>query len=303
MSATHTDGRALPLPLARGSVPAAAVAALRPRQWLKNILVFAGILYASHLGDPLAWTRTLVVFVAYCAASSAAYLVNDLRDRELDRAHPVKRLRPIASGALPARAAKVLAVALALAALALAAALGIASLALLLAFVGAQLLYSFRLKHVVVADVLSIAGLFTLRAAAGAVAIAVRISPWLLVCAGLLALLVALAKRQSELYLVRSGATAGRPVLHWYRLALVERLVDTLAVATIAAYGAYAFLAGDGIGIEATVPLVAVAILRYLYLARRHGLGEQPEDVLLGDRPIIAIVALWTILTVSTLAA
>lgn len=300
---TRTDAAALPLPLTGASVLAAAVAALRPRQWLKNTLVLAGILYASHLGDPIAWTRTLVVFVAYCAASSAAYLVNDLRDAELDRAHPVKRLRPIASGALPVHAAQALAVVLALTALALAAALGLPSLALLLVFVGAQLLYSFRLKHVAAADVLSIAGLFTLRAAAGAVAISVRISPWLLVCAGLLALLLALVKRQSELYLVRARETPGRPVLRRYRLGLVERLVDVLALATIATYGAYVFLAGDGLGVEATFPLVGAAILRYLYLARRHGRGEQPEDVLLGDRPIMAIVALWAVLTVSTLAA
>lgn len=110
-------------------------------------------------------------------------------------------------------------------------------------------------------------------------------------------------KRQSELYLVRAGETPGRPVLRRYRLAVVERLVDVLALATIASYGAYVVRAGDGLGIEVTFPLVAAAILRYLYLARRHGQGEQPEDVLLGDMPIVAVVALWAVLTVSTLAA
>lgn len=177
MSVGRGSATALPLPLTAGSVAAAAFAAMRPRQWLKNSLVFAGILYASHLGDPIAWTRTLLVFAAYCAASSAAYLVNDLRDVRLDRLHPVKRLRPIASGTLPVAAARGLAVALAIAALLLGAVLGWPSLLLLLVFVAVQLAYSFRLKHVVAADVLSIAGLFTLRAAAGAVAISVPSLP------------------------------------------------------------------------------------------------------------------------------
>src|SRR5262245_14773540 len=160
-----------PVPEPRRSLLEAALVALRPRQWLKNLLLFAGIVFAAELGDATRWLQATAAFVAYCACSSAAYLVNDLRDVEADRLHPVKQRRPIARGELPARTALVLAAVLALIAAGIAAGLGPASLACLAAFAGLQAAYTLRLKHVVLVDVCVIAVLFVIRAAAGAVAV------------------------------------------------------------------------------------------------------------------------------------
>src|SRR6185436_4324277 len=157
------------------SVSRAALAGMRPKQWSKNLLLFAGLLFANKLGDPTRWVEACLAFAAYCAASSAAYLANDVRDAAHDREHPVKRFRPVASGELPVRDALFLA-----------------------GFLALQAAYSGGLKHLVLIDVFAIAGLFVIRAAAGAQAVDVRISPWLLICTGLLALFLALAKRRAE---------------------------------------------------------------------------------------------------------
>ena len=195
---TPAEAAVLELP-PRRSPRAAAIAALRPRQWTKNLLLFAGIIFAAKLGDPGRWVAAMAAFVSYCAASSAAYIVNDLRDVAADRLHPVKRSRAIARGELAPRRALMLAAALLALALMLAAVLGPRSLACLIAFVLLQGAYSLVLKRIELVDVLTIAGLFVLRAAAGAIAVDVRISDWLLLCTFLLALFVALGKRRAEL--------------------------------------------------------------------------------------------------------
>ncbi len=283
-------------------VAAAAFVALRPRQWLKNLLVFAGIIFAAQLDDPVRWLEAIAAFVAYCAASSAAYLVNDLRDVEADRLHPVKRRRPIASGELRPRVAIVLACVLSAGALAVAASLGLASLACLLCFAVLQAAYTLGLKHVVLVDVLVIAALFVVRAAAGAVAVDVRISPWLLVCTGLLALFLALGKRRAELVLVGAERTPGRRVLEGYSLALVDQLLAAVAGATVIAYALYTLTARDSPALVATVPFVVFGLGRYLQLLHRHAAGEEPENVLLGDVPILVTVAAWAAVCAAILA-
>jgi len=280
----------------------AALRALRPRQWTKNLLLFAGIVFAAKLGDGVRWLEAAAAFAAYCAASSTAYLVNDVRDREADRAHPLKRRRPVASGELSVRAALGLAAALATVALAVGSALGARSVAFLLGFAALQTLYTLGLKHLVVADVLAIAGLFVLRAAAGAVAVHVRISPWLLVCTGLLALFLALGKRRGELVLVESLATPGRRVLRTYSLAVLDRLLTAVAAATVAVYAAYTVSAHDLPTLPATIPFVAFGLGRYVYLLRRRGLGEEPDHVLVSDKPILLTVALWVVVSAAVLA-
>ena len=282
----------LELPQRRSPVRAAVVA-LRPRQWLKNLLVFAGLVFAAKLGDAGRWLEAVAAFGAYCAVSSAAYLVNDLRDREVDRMHPVKRARPIARGELSPRRAVVLAAGLAAAALALAGVLGLVSVAFLLAFAGLQAAYSFSLKHVVLLDVLVIGSLFVIRAAAGAAAVDVRISPWLLLCTALLALFLALAKRRGELVLVGAQHTPGRPVLEGYSLELVDQLVAIVAASTVIAYSLYTLTARDSKALLATVPFVIFGLFRYLLLVHRDDIGEEPEQVLLTDVPIILAVAGW----------
>ena len=274
----------------RRSPAAAALVAMRPRQWTKNLLLFAGIIFAAKLGDPARWAAAVTAFVAYCAASSAAYLVNDVRDAESDRLHPVKRSRPIARGELSPQVALALAGALALAAVVLAGMLGPMSLACLAAFVALQAAYSLGLKAFELVDVLAIAGLFVLRASAGAIAVDVRISEWLLLCTFLLALFVALGKRRAELGL--DGVRA-RPALDGYSVALVDQLLGIVAAATIAAYTGYALAAHDTRWLVATVPLVVYGLFRYLLLLHRRGLGEEPETLLVEDLPLLITVAVW----------
>ncbi len=270
----------------------ALLAALRPQQWSKNLLVFAGILFAAEYDEPRKWAAAVAAFAAYCAASSAGYLLNDVLDVEQDRVHPLKRSRAVASGLLRATRALVAAALLATIAVAVMAWFGWASLAYVGGFLALQAAYSVTLKHVVLIDVIAIAGLFVIRAAAGAEVVDVRISPWLIVCTALLALFLALAKRRGEL--VSSGGL-GRQVLGGYPLALVDQLVSVVAACTIVAYSLYTFEAREGSAMMATIPFVVFGLFRYLLLMHREELGEEPERVLLTDVPILATVALWAV--------
>jgi 4-hydroxybenzoate polyprenyltransferase len=284
----------LDLPRRRSSVEATVVS-LRPRQWTKNLLLLAGIVFAAKLGDGWRWLDACAAFIAYCAASSAAYLVNDVRDAPHDRAHPVKRSRPIARGELSPRIAEVTAALLVFAAFMLVAPLGLASVLFLCGFFVLQAGYTLTLKHVVLIDVMAISGLFVVRAAAGAAAVHVRISPWLLLCTALLALFLALAKRRGELVLVGAEATPGRPVLEGYSLALVDQLVSVVAASTVIAYSLYTFTARDSKALMVTIPFVVFGVFRYLLLMHRRDLGEEPEEVLLRDRPLLACLAAWAV--------
>lgn len=280
------------LPVRRRAV-AAAVAAMRPRQWTKNLLLFGGIVFAAKLGDAIRWVEAIAAFAVYCAASSAAYLVNDVRDREADRKHPVKRFRPVARGELSPRAAITLAACLFAGAIAIAIVLGLPSLGFLAAFAILQAGYTLHLKHLVLVDVLAIAGLFVIRAAAGAEAVAVPISPWLFLCTGLLALFLALGKRRGELVLVQARATPGRRVLDGYTLPVIDQFVSIVAAATIVSYALYTFTARESHTLMITIPYVVFGVFRYILLLNRQVIGEEPDQVLVTDLPILAAVAAW----------
>jgi 4-hydroxybenzoate polyprenyltransferase len=284
----------LELPVRRRAL-AAALAAMRPRQWTKNLLLFGGILFAAKIGDAVRWLEAIAAFGVYCAASSAAYLVNDVRDREADRAHPIKRCRPVARGEISVRAALVLAGSLFLAAVAVAILLGPPSLGLLAAFAALQAAYTLRLKHVVLIDVFGIAALFVIRAAAGAEAVDVPISPWLFLCTGLLALFLALGKRRGELVLVHAQETPGRRVLDGYTLPVIDQFVSIIAAATIVAYALYTFTARDSHALMITIPYVVFGIFRYVLLLNRQEIGEEPDQVLVTDLPILGCVAAWAL--------
>ena len=286
----------------RRPVLRAAFASLRPRQWTKNLLLFAGITFAAKLGDAARWVEASAAFVAYCAASSASYLVNDVRDAPHDRVHPVKRSRPIARGELSPRLAEAIAAVLTFGAFLLVAPLGIASILFLATFFALQAGYTLLLKHVVLLDVMTIGGLFVVRAAAGAAAVEVRISPWLLLCTALLALFLALAKRRGELVLVGAEATPGRPVLEGYSLALVDQLVSVVAASTVISYCLYTFTARDSKAMMVTIPYVVFGVFRYLLLMHRRDLGEEPEEVLLRDLPILLCIAGWAVCAAVILA-
>jgi 4-hydroxybenzoate polyprenyltransferase len=214
----------------------AALSAVRPRQWIKNLLLFAGLLFSAQLSDGARWLEATVAFCAYCFVASAAYLFNDVRDVGEDRSHPVKRLRPIAAGILAPRGALLLAVVLVTMGLGFGFWLGWRSLAFLVAFALLQLAYTLRLKRIAFVDIAIISVFFMIRSAAGAAAVHVRISPWLLACTGLLALFLGLAKRRGELVLAEQGATAGRSSLGAYSVPLIDKLLWATAASAITAY-------------------------------------------------------------------
>ena len=271
-----------------------AVVAMRPRQWTKNLLLFAGLVFARRLDDKHAWLHATVAFGLYCAASSAAYLVNDVRDAEHDRHHRTKRDRPVAARLLTEHAALAIAAALALAALAGGAALGLWSLALVALFLAVQLAYSLGLKRIVGVDLLLIAGLFVIRAVAGAVAVHVYISGWLIGCTIVLSLFLGLSKRRAELHQVAAGTTPGRPVLRRYATDVVDRLVTATAAIASLSYMAYAVF-GPTPWMVVTVPFVLVGLARYLRLAHRGLLGESPEEILLTDAIVLGSVTGWIV--------
>lgn len=279
----------------------ALLRALRPLQWTKNLLLFAGIVFSATFDDLSRWDRALAIFAAYCAASSAAYLVNDVQDVQLDRRHPLKRFRPIAAGEVSPRTALVGAVALACIALGAALAVNVRSGALLAGFLLLQLAYSSVLKRLLFAGVLTISALFVIRASAGALAVDVRLSPWLVACTGLVALFLALAKRRGELA-APGNVEALRPALRGYDVALLDQLVALTAGATISTYAVYTIVTDVPRALVATVPLVACGLLRYLYLVHRREVAEEPERVLLTDLPILATVAAWVIIVVLVLS-
>jgi 4-hydroxybenzoate polyprenyltransferase len=267
------------------------LAAMQPRQWTKNLLLFVGLLFAAEFDDPVRWAEAIAAFVAYCAASSAASIFDDVRDAPQDRLHPLKRARPVASGALrPDRALKVAAM-LAIFAIAIASWFGWVSLAYMAGFLALEAAYTLGLEHVVLIDVLTIAALYVIRAAAGADAVDASVSPWLVVCTGLLGLFLALWNRRGEL----GAHGGGRPPPDGYSLAHVDPLVSIAAVGTIVAYSLYAFTARDSWAMAVTIPFVVFGILRSLRLLRRDDLGEEPESALLSDVPILATTAAWAV--------
>ncbi len=272
----------------------------RPAQWTKNLLVFAGLLFGRRLLDPTAISSALAAFVIFCALSGAVYLLNDVADREADRRHPLKKARPIASGALPVPVALGAAALIAAAALGasfrMSAGLGAISVSYLLL----QAAYSYGLKNIVILDVLAIAIGFVLRAVAGAVAVQVEISHWLFVCTILLALFIALAKRRHELVLLAGDAAQHRPILGEYSPYLLDQMIAIVAACTLIAYVFYTIspetsekFGSQWLGL--TIPFPLYGILRYLYLVHRREGGGSPADLLLADRPLLTCVALWAV--------
>jgi len=273
---------------------------LRPRQWAKNLLVFAGLLFGLRLFDPVAVGRACAAFGVFCLLSGVVYLINDIADRRNDRQHPLKALRPIASGALPVPAARMSAVVLAVAALAGASALGPRFFVVAASYLTLLALYSGPLKHIVIIDVLTIAVGFVLRAVAGAVAVDVDISHWLLVCTILLALFISLAKRRHELVLLADGAASYRPILDEYTPYLLDQMIAVVTASTLIAYVFYTIspeteqkFNTHWLGL--TVPFPLYGIFRYLYLVHQREGGGSPADLLLTDRPLLVCVTLWAL--------
>lgn len=276
---------------------AALLRAMRPHQWVKNLFVLAPAVFAHRMLDVTAALRVTLALLAFCAAASAIYLINDLRDREADRHHPLKRDRPLASGALSPRVAWVAALALGAIALAISFWLGPTFAAVLLLYLVLSLLYSWRLKHVVIVDVMVLAFGYLLRVEAGAVAIDVAVSSWLLLCTLFVALFLAFAKRRHELLLLTDRAADQRRVLSQYSPAFLDQMINVVTAGSVISYALYAMaeesVAKHGRGLLYTVPLVLLGVFRYLYLVYQRPTHGDPTREVLADPPFLANLALW----------
>jgi 4-hydroxybenzoate polyprenyltransferase len=283
---------------ARRSNAALLATSLRREQWAKNFLLFAGLLFGGRLLEPDAVLKAIAAFAVFCALSSAIYLVNDIWDRDADRRHPLKQTRPIASGEIGVRLAGWSAAILIAGATTVAWVLNSVFGAIATGYVLLLLLYSTTLKHIVILDVLAIAGGFVLRAVAGAVAVTVPIGSWLLVCTTLLALFLALSKRRHELVLLGDGAPHHRRILAQYSPYLLDQMISVVTASTLIAYTVFTLSAetAQRLGtpfLGFTVPFVLYGIFRYLYLVHQKRGGGSPAEMLLTDRPLLVCVALW----------
>lgn len=271
---------------------------LRPSQWTKNLIVFAGLIFGERLLQPAAVGQAVAAFVVFCALSGVVYLVNDLKDRDADRLHPVKSQRPVASGALSTGAASAAAIVLGAGALTGAFAISRNFGLTAAAYVGLLTVYSTTLKHIVILDALTIALGFVLRAVGGAVAVGVPFSSWLLLLTMLLALFLALSKRRAELVTLAAGATGHRRILAEYSPYLLDQMIGVVTSSTLLAYAFYT-IDPDTVrrfGTDHllwTVPFPLYGIFRYLYLVHQREGGGNPSETLLTDRPLLACVALW----------
>ncbi|MCS7087554.1 MAG: decaprenyl-phosphate phosphoribosyltransferase [Thermoflexales bacterium] len=277
---------------------------MRPRQWAKNVFIFAPLVFDGKLLRPELFLNTLLGFVALSLLSSAVYLINDCADAPADRQHPKKRERPIARGDVPVGVALAWAGLLAAAALLGGYALNTSFALIAAAYFGATLAYTFWLKHVVLLDVFVLASGFVLRVAAGIpLVVAERFSPWLYTCAGLLALLIGFGKRRAELAeLGNSGKT--RAILAAYSLPLLDQVITAITGALIVSYTFYTFSAPQlpaNHAMMLTVPFVGYALFRYLYLIHVKGEGGAPDELVFKDRPLIAAVILWALVAILAL--
>ncbi len=270
----------------------------RPVQWVKNVFVLAPLVFAEHLLEVDLLLRAGISFLAFCCAASSIYLVNDLRDREEDRKHPLKKNRPIASGALSIPIAIAAAVVLSLLAIGFSLYLGLSFIIYLVVYLAINLLYSSVLKKIVILDVMAVSSGYVLRVMAGAAAIDVEVSKWLLLCSIFLALFLIFSKRRHEIVLLGDSAAEHRAVLGHYNAAFLDQMINVVTASTVVSYALYAVddHTVERFGSDAlvyTLPLVLYGIFRYLYLVYQRNDIQDPTVALLKDPALILNVVLW----------
>jgi len=273
---------------------------IRPQQWLKNLFIFAPLIFSENIFNRSMFLQSLLAFAIFCLLSGALYILNDLKDLEEDRIHPIKSKRPLAAGELKKRQAITAFVILSFISLLFASLVNEEFLWVCLVYYVLQIAYSFALKHVVILDVFIVASGFFLRVIAGAVAIQVQISPWLLICTTLLALFLALSKRRHEILLLDEEAINHRPILKEYSAYLLDQMISVVTASTVIAYCLYT-ISGETIEkfgtnkLILTVPFVLYGIFRYLYLIHQKAEGGTPETLILKDHPLLLDIILWIV--------
>jgi 4-hydroxybenzoate polyprenyltransferase len=281
------------------------VRSLRPHQWTKNLVLLAALGFSKHLFEPVPLARAVLAFGVFCGLSGAVYLLNDVADVERDRLHPIKRLRPVASGQIGTRIATLAAIVLAVICLGCAIALGPGFGLCSAVYLVLNLAYSFRLKEVVILDVLALSAGFVVRAVAGGVVIGVpQISSWILICTLLLALFLTLSKRRHELVSLSEAAAEHRPSLAEYSPYLLDQMIAVVTASCLMAYALWTTAPETREKFQTdrlvwTLPFVLYGIFRYLYLVHQKEQGGSPTDVLSTDRPLLINVALWALAVVA----
>ncbi len=278
---------------------------MRPKQWTKNVFIFTALVFDEKLFTPSPLLKTIAAFILFCLTSSAVYLINDVVDIEKDRQHPTKRLRPLPSGQLKPSVAIAAAVLIPLVTLPLSFLLDLHFGFVALAYLLTMIVYSFVLKNIVILDVLTVAAGFVLRVAAGAIVVDVqRFSPWLYICATLVALFIGISRRRHELVLLAENANEHRASLNEYSLPLLDEMISVVASATVIAYSLYTFSAPNlppNHAMMLTIPFVLYGIFRYLYLIHVKNKGGTPEEIFLSDLPIIIALGLWALAVIAIL--
>jgi 4-hydroxybenzoate polyprenyltransferase len=276
---------------------------MRPAQWAKNLFVLAPLVFGGLLLSASAVMRAVLAVVAFCCAASAVYLVNDLRDREEDHRHPLKRLRPLAAGTLSVATAVAAVAVLGAVALGLGVWLGRSFALLLAGYLLLNLLYTLWFKHMVILDVMSISLGFVLRVEAGAQAMRVEVSRWLFLCTIFLALFLAFSKRRHEITLLASEASSQRPVLDHYSPAFLDQMINVVTASSVVSYALYA-VAPETVAkyhtqnLVFTIPLVLYGIFRYLYLMYQRPGERNPTEAILRDPPFLVNMLLWGVAVV-----
>lgn len=272
---------------------------MRPKQWTKNVIIYAGLVFDGQLFIPASFFRVTVSFALLCLVASSIYIINDLFDIERDRQHPKKKYRPLPSGQLPVTVGIAAAVFIPVLSVLGALAYSPYFALILVIYLITNVLYSFRLKHIVLVDVMTITAGYVLRVAAGAVVIQVaRFSPWMYTVIALLALFLAISKRRQEMLMLADGANTARPIFKEYNLPLLDEMLRMVTTTILIAYILYIIeapsilLAGNNLALI-TVPFVMYGLFRYLYLIHVKGEGSAPDEVLLRDRPLQAAIVLW----------
>jgi len=272
----------------------------RPQHWIKNLFVFAAIVFSKNIFNLSLLEKTVVAFISFCLISSSLYILNDLKDLEEDKRHPLKSKRPLASGRLEKSYAIYSFAALGFSGLILSASLNWAFFLISLVFFILQVAYSFWLKHVVILDVFVIAAGFLIRIVAGGLAIKVTLSSWLLICSTLLALFLALSKRRHELVFLEKKASEHRPILEEYSPYFLDQLIAVVTASIVVAYCLYTIseetVAKFGTAnLLFTVPFVLYGIFRYLYLIHQKVEGGSPETLIIKDKPLLIDIFLWIV--------
>jgi 4-hydroxybenzoate polyprenyltransferase len=272
--------------------------ALRPQQWIKNLFVYAPLIFSQNVLNQALVLRATLAFLAFCLISSAVYLLNDLRDIEEDRQHPLKAHRPLASGRLKRSTAVAALAIIAPAGFLVALLVNRSFVFIALGYFALQIAYTLWLKHVVILDIFVVASGFLLRVVAGGFAIRVYLSSWLLICTTLLALFLAMGKRRHEIVLMEGRAASHRPILKEYNIYLLDQMISVVTASTLLAYCLYTIseetVAKFGTrNLIFTVPFVLYGIFRYLYLIHQKAEGGTPESLIIRDKPLLTAIALW----------